>query len=169
MAKQPSRLPGRSLGARDSHRFRGAIWRYLARPEKLKRWGNSSLDAIFRGDPGHKINGLRSTAGRPSFGAGPVTCPRSGTPPRGGALPRDAHSAAPSPSTTGRRARGALSPYPALHVPRRPGVPQVVPAEVTDAGPLQRRLPCLRRRPCHRRASVGKDKLGVHALRTARS
>lgn len=40
------------------------IWRYLARPENPKSWGNSRLDAIFGGDPGHPKFPSESISGR---------------------------------------------------------------------------------------------------------
>lgn len=51
-----------------------------------------------------------------------------------------------------------------LSLPRRPSVPQIVPAEVLDAGPLSRSLPCLRVGLIERPAPVGEHPRGVLAL-----
>ena len=53
---------------------------------------------------------------------------------------------------------------PVLHVPRGPGVPQIVPAEVLDSGALQRLVPSLRADLPYRLAFAGEDTYKMVAL-----
>ncbi len=69
------------------------------------------------------------------------TAPRRDLP---SAPPKDGHTSAPSPSGSTHLVPAALATVFPLYMPRRPGVAQIVPAKILNAGPFKRFLP----RPC---------------------